>query len=696
MAEVTSTAAAGSSIASTVLKTLDVGSGLDTAKLAQDLTDAEKLPKQNAIKGDIADSESAISGYAEVSYQLGLLKTAFEALNDADELSNSTGTSSASSKVSFTSVSGSAAAGSYDLSVSQLAESQRTVSDQFAAKTTALNGGTAFDLSLSVGVTQKGTYSQAIDYLEVRAALTSGNITFSDGVNSFSVTMAQVAAAQGLAVGATSVNTVGLVAAMSAHAPSNFSFNFEQNSTSDGINFTQKTAGTGTLTSNSGVVDAGITAATPITGVAAIYSSGLTPSVTATLSVSDGTNAVSVASASYSTVAAQVSAIQAGAGYDDLLFTVAANGNNIEATYKTTGAIATAPTVTVGGTTQTVTNPTAGRTAVNSPVVTSISISTDTPAGVVEAINAANKGVTASLVDTGTGGNNFRIVLSGDTGLAGTFAVTSSISNDLGFGDADKTLQTAQDSVINFEGLTITRSSNAITDVVAGTTIALNDVTSSAVRLNVVSDTSTLKTGLKDVVIVYNSINAALSNMGSIKEDSTEALNGALADDGSLISYIKNNIRSAVFNNSSTTSGNVNALRDLGISINRGGDMTFDETKYDGLVLTNFDDISKMLTAGTSNQGKYDTASKGLSQDIANVLEGFTDKDGIVTTRSTNATSLLEDHKEELTKLETRMTAVYQRYLSQFTAMESMMASLDATKDYLTGQLESLSKAYDS
>jgi flagellar hook-associated protein 2 len=570
------------------------------------------------------------------------------------------------------------------------------VSDQFAAKTTALNGGTAFDLSLSVGVTQKGTYSQAIGYVEVRAALTSGNITFSDGVNSFSVTMAQVAAAQGLAVGATNVNTGGLVAAMSAHAPSNFSFNFEQNSTSDGINFTQKTAGTGTLTSNSGVVDAGITAATPITGVAAIYSSGLTPSVTATLSVSDGTNAVSVASASYSTVAAQVSAIQAGAGYDDLLFTVAANGNNIEATYKTTGAIATAPTVTVGGTTQTVTNPTAGRTAVNSPVVTSISISTDTPAGVVEAINAANKGVTASLVDTGTGGNNFRIVLSGDTGLAGTFAVTSSISNDLGFGDADKTLQTAQDSVINFEGLTITRSSNAITDVVAGTTIALNDVTSSAVRLNVVSDTSTLKTGLKDVVIVYNSINAALSNMGSIKEDSTEALNGALADDGSLISYIKNNIRSAVFNNSSTTSGNVNALRDLGISINRGGDMTFDETKYDGLVLTNFDDISKMLTAGTSNQGKYDTASKGLSQDIANVLEGFTDKDGIVTTRSTNATSLLEDHKEELTKLETRMTAVYQRYLSQFTAMESMMASLDATKDYLTGQLESLSKAYDS
>ena len=60
-----------------------------------------------------------------------------------------------------------------------------------------------------------------------------------------------------------------------------------------------------------------------------------------------------------------------------------------------------------------------------------------------------------------------------------------------------------------------------------------------------------------------------------------------------------------------------------------------------------------------------------------------------------DATTSLADHKEELTKLETRMEAVYQRYLTQFTAMESLMASMDATKAYLTGQLESLSKAYD-
>lgn len=693
MADVSSTATTGSSIANTVLTTLDVGSGLDIGKLAQDLTDAEKLPKQNSINSDIADSEASITGYAEVSFQVNLLKTAFEAINDADELATSNGTSSDSTKVSFSSVAGNAAAGAYDISVSQLAESQRTVSDQFASTTTSLNSGTAFDLSLAVGVTQKGTYDQIISQATLRTALSGGSISLSDGTNSFTISQSQVNTAGGTSSGGETL--AGYVAAIESNKPSDFQFDFAVNGTS-GVTFTQKTAGTGVLTSGAGEVNSGVVAATPVTGVAGIYRSALTASVTGTLSVSDGTNSVSVASATYTNVADQVAAIQAAAGYEDLLFTVAANGNNIDLTYKTTGAISTAPTVSVGGTSQTVTNPTSGVTAVNSPVVTKIPVTTTTPAGVVEAINAANKGVTASLVDTGTGGNNFRIVLSGDTGIAGTFAVTSSISDDLGFGDADKTLQTAQDAVINFEGLTISRGSNSVNDVISGTTIDLNGVTSSAVRLNVTSDTSTLKTSLQDVVTVYNSLNSSLDNMGSVKDGSTDTLNGALAGDGSLISYIKNNIRTAVFNESSTKSGNVNALRDLGISIDRSGKMTFDETTYNSMVLNNFDDISKMLTAGTSNQSAYDTAAKGLSQDIATTLEGLTDKDGIVTTRSTNASSVLADHKEELTKLETRMTAVYQRYLSQFTAMESMMASLDATKDYLTGQLESLSKAYDN
>ena len=68
----------------------------------------------------------------------------------------------------------------------------------------------------------------------------------------------------------------------------------------------------------------------------------------------------------------------------------------------------------------------------------------------------------------------------------------------------------------------------------------------------------------------------------------------------------------------------------------------------------------------------------------------------MLTTRNANAEETVEDYQEELADLETRYEQVYDRYLAQFSAMESMMQSMNGTKDYLEGQLESLSKAYDN
>ena len=42
------------------------------------------------------------------------------------------------------------------------------------------------------------------------------------------------------------------------------------------------------------------------------------------------------------------------------------------------------------------------------------------------------------------------------------------------------------------------------------------------------------------------------------------------------------------------------------------------------------------------------------------------------------------------------MDVIYALYLTQFRAMESLMVTLDSTKDYLTSQFKSLQKAYDN
>jgi flagellar hook-associated protein 2 len=328
---------------------------------------------------------------------------------------------------------------------------------------------------------------------------------------------------------------------------------------------------------------------------------------------------------------------------------------------------------------------------VNAPTTTIVSVSTDSPEGVVSAINQANTGVTASLMDTGIGNNSFRIVLAGQTGSNGAFNVTS--SPDLGFHDAANTLQSAQDSIVGFEGLTLTRSSNTLTDVVEGASINLIGTSTSTIRLIINNDLSTLKTNVKEVVTQYNNLLGLFDEFTALDSDADMA--GALSEDGSIVRFLKTKIRDSVFSDSSTPSGSMVSLRDIGVSFNQYGAVTFSETTYDAAVSSSYDDVAIMLTAGTNNQNLFETSNKGLSQDIATAIGDMVDTTGILTVRETGAKDELIDHEDELVKLEARMERIYDRYLMQFGAMETLMATLDSTKDYLTAQFESLSKAYD-
>ena len=131
------------------------------------------------------------------------------------------------------------------------------------------------------------------------------------------------------------------------------------------------------------------------------------------------------------------------------------------------------------------------------------------------------------------------------------------------------------------------------------------------------------------------------------------------------------------------------------MSINQYGAITFTEATYDTAISSNYDDVVTMLTADTNNQNLFGVSNKGLAQDIATAIGDMTDSTGLVTVREAGAKTNLTENENELTKLEERMEKVYDRYLLQFGAMETLMATLDSTKDYLTSQFESLSKAYD-
>ena len=328
-------------------------------------------------------------------------------------------------------------------------------------------------------------------------------------------------------------------------------------------------------------------------------------------------------------------------------------------------------TVTSNGSTQTI----------------SVDVGDDTPAGVVAAINASGTGFTATLIDTGTAGTNYRIVLQGPSGADNAFTVSS--TPDLGFHTAGNQLQSAANALLTVDGMSIERTSNTISDAISGVTLNLNTV-ASGTSLQVTNDTTTLKEKLKELVATYNVVQEVLNEL-SDPDSTEEEVGGALSNDMAFVRSIRDAIYAAVTTDSSTPSGDVAALRDLGIELTKTGTLSFNEATYDEVVLNNFSDVVMMLSAGTTNQSSYDGADQGLAFDSMEVINGLMDSvDGIFAVREDTATQQLRTYEDRLLAIELRMEKVYQSYLKQFSVMEDLVNTLNGTRDYVKQQLDSI------
>lgn len=328
-------------------------------------------------------------------------------------------------------------------------------------------------------------------------------------------------------------------------------------------------------------------------------------------------------------------------------------------------------TVTSNGSTQTI----------------SVDAGDDTPAGVVAAINASGTGFTATLIDTDTAGTNYRIVLQGPSGEDNAFTVSS--TPDLGFHTAGNQLQSAANALLTVDGMSIERTSNTISDAISGVTLNLNAV-ASGTSLQVTNDTTTLKEKLKELVATYNVVQVVLNEL-SDPDSTEEEVGGALSNDMAFVRSVRDAIYAAVTTDSSTPSGDVSALRDLGIELTKTGDLSFNEATYDEVVLNNFSDVVTMLSAGTTNQSAYDGADQGLAFDSMEVINGLMDSiDGIFAVREDTATQQLRTYEDRLLAIELRMEKVYQSYLKQFSVMEDLVNTLNGTRDYVKQQLDSI------
>ena len=314
----------------------------------------------------------------------------------------------------------------------------------------------------------------------------------------------------------------------------------------------------------------------------------------------------------------------------------------------------------------------------SNPTTTDITVTDASLQGTVSAINAANLGVTAEIVDTGAASDRYRIQLIGETGAENAFTLTSSDSA-LTF----SSVQTATDAQLNVNGIDFTRSSNVIDDVITGVTLSLNTVTSGAANLSISQDDSQARANIVDFVAIYNEAQRQL------KELSNSSVGGELAGD-SIFRSLTSSLRSLVLGTSSSASGNVSNLSDMGISVSRTGELNVDDTKLDNALANNYADVVKMFSANTDDQTASSTAAAGLAGDISNLIADATDANSYLLTQQDTLADANSARQEELSDLADRMERVEERYNRQFLAMQQIIDQMNSTRESMESSFENL------
>jgi flagellar hook-associated protein 2 len=316
----------------------------------------------------------------------------------------------------------------------------------------------------------------------------------------------------------------------------------------------------------------------------------------------------------------------------------------------------------------------------------------------VNAINAANVGVSAQLINTGdnTNGTPYQIVLKGATGAANTFSLTTSYgtgsgSPGLNF-SANTSNQEPADAKMVVDGITVTRSSNSIKDVVPGLTFDLKTTTTSPSYLNLTRDTTTIKDKFNAVVTAYND---AMSMLGVVSDPkSTVETYGATLVGDSTVRAVKQQLRSIFQGTSSTPGTNVGSTWQMGMKIDEKGVMSIDATKLEASLQNNFDDVVKSFTGNTEGLSTFSTQNAGFAGDGVRKLAKLLGPTGPMVTHSNNADTQNTKYKDDLTKLDARMTALLARYTKQFSTMNSLVGSVNSQKTSLKATFDGMMATY--
>ena len=263
---------------------------------------------------------------------------------------------------------------------------------------------------------------------------------------------------------------------------------------------------------------------------------------------------------------------------------------------------------------------------------------------VVDSINAqtSTTNVQASIVQVSSG--SYEMVLTGTEDAADiTYSSTSGddILNKLGVTDGTgafaDVLQTPQAAVFALDGISMTRDTNDITDVLTGVTFNLLQSTPSGSTLNISieADTSQIETAVENLVTNYNTYRDAVIAQQATGSDGTADSSAVLFGDGTM-----RDIMDALQNALNSTVGGL-TMADLGLSFNEKNELELDTSTLSEILSTNLSGVTTLLSAQTKTSSSQLTIVNTGTSPQSFTLDLTMDADGNLSSASVGGDSSL-------------------------------------------------------
>lgn len=280
-------------------------------------------------------------------------------------------------------------------------------------------------------------------------------------------------------------------------------------------------------------------------------------------------------------------------------------------------------------------------------------------AGLQNAINsnASNYGVTASILNNGT--TNKLVLTANNTGVTNAVTLGGTLATSL----ASTTTQAAADASLTVDGVPVTSASNTISTVLPGVTLSLKSL--GTTTLSVTRDVTAITAKMTDFVNAYNKLVSSIGNYrmkgGTLEADST-----ALS--------VQNQLTGVLNTSASITGGSYGYLAQVGIAIQKDGTMALDSAAFTSAINTNYNSVVPLFT----------DATQGFAARLYNESFSMLGVSGLLQNKTDGINSRISNIQTQYDRITNRLDSTQKRLQAQYTAMDTMVASMRQAASYLS------------